>query len=68
MNRHEKIRVKLDLFRKLGIVIDWNAGGNRPGKVWFVIACGYSERAMTTNEVEWFIKGVEAALNWKDHQ
>lgn len=66
--RHQRIRNKLALFHKLGIITDGYVQSMMPGKRWHIIPFGFSERAYTTSQIEDFILGVETALNWKDHQ
>lgn len=36
-----------------------------PGLRWTLTPTGFGERAMTTNEVEWFILGAQASFNTK---
>jgi hypothetical protein len=62
MNRHERIRQQLDWLVTEGVITDWSAQGQMPGKRWHIIPCGYSERALTTSGIEDFILGACAAL------
>ena len=65
-NRHERIRASLTYLATLGVIgTGWYSQGQMPGKRWHVEPMGYSQRAMTTNEIEWFIMGAYAVIGDK---
>jgi hypothetical protein len=62
--RKERIYSKLQQFIRDGVIQDDLVIQNQmPGIRWTFTPCGYSTRAMSTNDVEWFIIGVEASHN-----
>lgn len=63
MNRKERIRVGLNRLEKIGVVSEIQIQSSMPGLRWTLTPRGYSTRAMTSNEIEWFILGANAALN-----
>lgn len=64
--RKERIYNKLKTLATMGVIReDLMVQGNMPGIRWIFTPTGFGERAMTTNEVEWFIIGAEAALERK---
>ena len=62
--RKERIYSRLLFFVEQKIIRDeLVVHGQMPGIRWVIGPNGYSERAMTTSEIECFILGVEAARN-----
>ena len=60
MNRKQRIYQALLRMEKSGVISDLMVQGSMPGLRWTFTPAGYSTRAMTTNDVEWFIIGVNA--------
>jgi hypothetical protein len=62
--RKERIYARLKALTALGIIQDdLMVQGQMPGLRWTFTPCGYGTRAMTTNDVEWFLIGASAVVN-----
>ena len=62
--RKARIYARLLSYAEEGIIRDdLVVQGSMPGIRWIFSPVGYSGRAMTTNEVEWYIMGVESFRN-----
>jgi hypothetical protein len=65
MTRIERIRVHIQHLTELGVIVPGQSyrQSNMPGLRWTFTPCGFTERCLTTSEMETFILGANAALN-----
>lgn len=64
MTRHQRIIRDMTQLARLGVIEpDMYTQGDMPGVRWNFVPTGFSERSLTTSQVEDFILGAMAALN-----
>lgn len=67
MTRHDRIYNQMARLEALGVIVPGQSytQGQMPGLRWTFTPCGFTERSLTTSQVEDFILGANAALNSK---
>lgn len=64
-SRKRRIRNQMTQLEQLGIIEEGQSytQGGMPGLRWNFVPCGFTERSLTTSQVEDFILGAQAVLN-----
>ncbi len=61
LTRLERIRERLARLERAGVLVHEYTRGDGPGRRWVIIPAGHAERVLSTNELEWFMLGADAA-------
>jgi hypothetical protein len=67
LSRKGRIRAQMNHLEQLGVIVPGQSytQGQMPGLRWTFTPCGFTERSLTTSQIEDFILGANAALNSK---